>query len=181
MSKDKERQAFEEALKENRYDEACHKIFADWLDEHDQPEEADWHRKWTKERQEAEDWMRDFASKCGVHCTNYSEYCDKVHKAYEEWRAAGRPEGGPNLEGVEENLVPITYEMVMEAATQYVDSEGEEWFTQMGSEEARDMMFSAEVRKRFWECWELLTGRKPLSGEDEWEMPLDRGPFSCSC
>ena len=40
-------QAFIAAMKANPEDEAPHKVYADWLDEHDRPEEADYHRRWT--------------------------------------------------------------------------------------------------------------------------------------
>ena len=44
-------------------DEAPHKVYADWLDEHDRPEEADWHRAWTpKEARAARTWFRKFAA-----------------------------------------------------------------------------------------------------------------------
>lgn len=44
-------------------DEAPHKVFADWLDEHDRPEEADWHRLWTaKAAKAARAWFRKFAA-----------------------------------------------------------------------------------------------------------------------
>jgi uncharacterized protein (TIGR02996 family) len=44
-------------------DEAPHKVFADWLDEHDRPEEADWHRLWTtKAARKARKWFESFAA-----------------------------------------------------------------------------------------------------------------------
>ena len=42
-----ERQGFEDALRENPRDEATHKIYADWLDENDEPELAQFHREFT--------------------------------------------------------------------------------------------------------------------------------------
>ena len=44
-------------------DEAPHKVYADWLDEHDRPEEADWHRLWTtKAAKAARKWFQKFAA-----------------------------------------------------------------------------------------------------------------------
>jgi len=44
-------------------DEAPHKVYADWLDEHDRPEEADWHRLWTaKAARAARKWFEGFAA-----------------------------------------------------------------------------------------------------------------------
>lgn len=56
-------EAFLAAIAEKPEDEAPHKVFADWLDEHDRPEEADWHRVWTgADRQRAREWLAHFAS-----------------------------------------------------------------------------------------------------------------------
>jgi uncharacterized protein (TIGR02996 family) len=44
-------------------DTAPHKVFADWLDEHDRPEEAVFHRRWTVEVAKAEAWLRDLAQR----------------------------------------------------------------------------------------------------------------------
>jgi uncharacterized protein (TIGR02996 family) len=44
-------------------DEAPHKVYADWLDEHDRPEEADWHRLWPpKAARAARTWFQSFAA-----------------------------------------------------------------------------------------------------------------------
>jgi uncharacterized protein (TIGR02996 family) len=56
------RQAFENALQQDRYDLATHLAFSDWLEENDCPEEAQFHRNWTKEWQESWDWMAWFAT-----------------------------------------------------------------------------------------------------------------------
>ena len=41
-----EERCFLRAVEAAPLDEAPHGVFADWLDEHDRPEEADWHRRW---------------------------------------------------------------------------------------------------------------------------------------
>lgn len=56
-----EEKAFLLARAADPHDMVTCKVFADWLDEHDRPEEADGHRKWTSERQESKDWLRGFA------------------------------------------------------------------------------------------------------------------------
>lgn len=64
MSTEEQRQAFLDAIKANPLDEANRKVFADWLDEHDEPEEADFYRAWTAEKyHEAWDWLSSFASR----------------------------------------------------------------------------------------------------------------------
>ena len=62
MSKDEK--AFLAAIQAAPDDEAPHKVYADWLDEHDRPEEADWHRLWTaKAAKAARKWFEQFAAK----------------------------------------------------------------------------------------------------------------------
>jgi uncharacterized protein (TIGR02996 family) len=58
-----EREAFIEAIREKPRDLVTRKVFADWLDEHDEPELADHHRSWTEELyDEAIEWMNELAS-----------------------------------------------------------------------------------------------------------------------
>ena len=52
-----DRQAFENALKANPLCEVSRGAFADWLDEHDEPEEADRQRKWIPSYH----WVKDFS------------------------------------------------------------------------------------------------------------------------
>lgn len=52
-----ERQAFLAALAADEDDTTTRLVFADWLDEHDEPEEADRMRKWPA----AKAWLVDFA------------------------------------------------------------------------------------------------------------------------
>jgi uncharacterized protein (TIGR02996 family) len=55
--------AFLAAIEAAPTDEAPHKVYADWLDEHDRPEEADWHRLWTpKAARAARKWFQKFAA-----------------------------------------------------------------------------------------------------------------------
>jgi uncharacterized protein (TIGR02996 family) len=55
--------AFLKAIAAAPTDEAPHKVYADWLDEHDRPEEADWHRLWTpKAARAAQKWFQKFAA-----------------------------------------------------------------------------------------------------------------------
>lgn len=66
-----EREAFEGRLREDRYDQTTRLVFADWLEEHDCPEEADWQRRWTPEWQkaydEAEAFFTMFAEDAGAN------------------------------------------------------------------------------------------------------------------
>ncbi len=53
-----EQEAFVAQLRDNPEDHATRLVYADWLDDHDQPEEADRMRKWRSARE----WLARFAS-----------------------------------------------------------------------------------------------------------------------
>lgn len=59
-----QRKAFLDALKEDPYDEASHRAYADWLDENGFDDESLIHREWSAERQrESEGWLKEFVGK----------------------------------------------------------------------------------------------------------------------
>ncbi len=59
-----EQEAFEEAIARDPRDVAARKIYADWLEDNDQPELADLHRAWTPAALvEAFAWMQEFADR----------------------------------------------------------------------------------------------------------------------
>lgn len=60
------RESFEAALKKDVYDEVTHKVFADWLSENGFDEEAEYHYTWTKEKQEAIDWIHEWEKKLNL-------------------------------------------------------------------------------------------------------------------
>ncbi len=68
-----ENQAFLAAIAADPYDQVTRLVYADWLDEHDAPEAADWQRTWTPERQRAEEWLKEFAA---MHDIPYQEFLD---------------------------------------------------------------------------------------------------------
>jgi uncharacterized protein (TIGR02996 family) len=55
-----EREVFEQTIRENPRDFTARKIFADWLDEHDEPEEADKQRRWDDVKQDSWEWLERF-------------------------------------------------------------------------------------------------------------------------
>jgi uncharacterized protein (TIGR02996 family) len=57
-----EKAAFEKAIAADRYDQATRRVFADWLEEHGLDDEAAVQRSWTPRKQQAEDYLRDFAA-----------------------------------------------------------------------------------------------------------------------
>lgn len=145
MSRTEQRAAFEKAIRENPRDLTAYKVFADWLEEFgDRPGDDDlalWHRNWTLEKQDAKEWLEDFARQCGT--TGYD---------------AERP---------------ITYDDVIQAGHDYIKRG--DYFVQVGSQEAQDLMWNDAMRELFWKNWSLVTG-VPV-GEDT----RQDSPFSCSC
>lgn len=168
--------AFLKALEENEDDDVTRLVYADWLDEHGFPEEASRQRRWRASKT----WLAELASKLGEQCTNYSEAYDQ----YIEARVAH--EDDPTIPRPQEpdyQYRPITYEDVLAAGTTF--AEDREYFTQFGSERARDYFSSPALRAEFWEHWSVVTGKPKPTPQDEWEKEWwdDRmpSPFSCSC
>jgi uncharacterized protein (TIGR02996 family) len=75
-------QAFLNKIAENPLDEGPRGAFADWLDEHDRPEEADRQRKWVKVYK----WFQEFASD---HCSGYHSDLHRREYTAEEMIQAG--------------------------------------------------------------------------------------------
>lgn len=68
-----EREGFEAAIREDRYDQVTRLAFADWLEEHDCPEEADFQRSWTPEWQKAKDDLLAYCKKIDINFTYFEE------------------------------------------------------------------------------------------------------------
>jgi uncharacterized protein (TIGR02996 family) len=56
-----EQKAFLAEIALNPDDETPHRIYADWLEEHGELDEAEKHRQWTTRRHRAEQWLRNYA------------------------------------------------------------------------------------------------------------------------
>lgn len=142
------RQAFEEVLKENRYDSTTRLVYADWLEERGFDDEAQEQRRMASpEWVGADRWMHAFADGLGETCVNYDEtyrYDPVTHRVED-----GEPE----------RWEKITYDTVMKAAQESVDSLDAERWVQQGSEEARDKMADPGTREQFWAAWRVITGQ----------------------
>lgn len=133
-----QRQEFERAIQNNPYDLNTRKVFADWLDEFGSEKDADLaveQREWTKEKQDSIVWLTKFAGTLGHTCINYD---DVVHGDDEIWE-------------------PITYDMMMQAAKDFLETGYS--FTQLGSEQARDVLWNDAVREEFWNHFTVVTKR----------------------
>jgi uncharacterized protein (TIGR02996 family) len=170
------RQAFEDSLSEDRYSVATRLAYADWLTEQGEDDAA-----LEQVRRSSEAWiaadkrMHEFADKCGMHCVEgygdgrYDETTHTYDDASEKWEK-------------------ITYDMVMRAAADWL-REGSfeerynepgvwEWwggyFTQLGDEDARNLMSNEQTRKQFWQDYQTITGTVV-------EEIKQGQVFSCSC
>lgn len=62
------REAFEKALLADPYDRLTHLAFSDWLDENGFDDEAEFHRLWTPEWQQSDEYLRKLAE---YHCVDF--------------------------------------------------------------------------------------------------------------
>lgn len=62
----KELWAFLRAIEKNPYDVTTRKVFADWLDERDEPEEANKKRSFSVRKQQAVDYVKRFCFQYGA-------------------------------------------------------------------------------------------------------------------
>lgn len=172
-----ERGQFEAALKQDRYDTVTRLIYADWLEERGEDDyAAEQRRMATPEWCEAARGLEEIASQCGKTCVNYDEVWQEHRKIYQEARDRGIPWQEIDYSSAPEEVwVPITFEDLLRIGKEYLDSEGQDYFVQQGSETARDLMSNKDTRERFWECWQIVTGAQVP------EKHREDAPFSCTC
>lgn len=72
-----EQQAFEDALKADRFDELTHRVYADWLEESGSDDEAAFHRLWTADWQRAWDWTREWCKRVNLKHAYFLEEARK--------------------------------------------------------------------------------------------------------
>jgi len=157
MTPDMERASFLQHIRDNPDDEAVRAVYADWLEEHDMPEEADLQRNWRESRE----WLCRLAvSFCGTGGEDGSE---DYYGPYRE----------------------ITYADLIQTGHDYIDKG--DYFIQIGSDNARDMMSILDTRCLFWRHWSVMTARSldEMKAEDkefvaQWSKGIPN-PFSCSC
>jgi len=67
MKPDSVKAEFLAAIKADRFDAATRKVFADWLEDHGEDDEAVIQREWTAENQRAaEQYLREYADECEI-------------------------------------------------------------------------------------------------------------------
>jgi uncharacterized protein (TIGR02996 family) len=125
-----EREAFLHAITDDPRDLATRRAFADWLDEHDEPELADFHRSWTvEEYDEAWAWLVEFAE-------------------FLNW------EGSTIYEGDDRNP-HLSANALLDAMRKRVEEGGGGVFLGFVTPDECWAGLS-----RMWECFELITGQK---------------------
>jgi uncharacterized protein (TIGR02996 family) len=137
-----EKAAFEAAIKADRYDQATRRVFADWLEEHGLDDEAAVQRAWTPRKQQAEDYLRDFAAELSHH---------------------------PYEQGVDYG---VTYEELLRVAHGVLDGDPRARIY-LGFDTPQRIWTE---REKFWEEFEIVTGRKVDDGRRG-----ERLPVSCAC
>ena len=132
-----QRDAFLKAITDDPRDLATRRAFADWLDEHDEPELADFHRKWTVQKyDEAWKWLQEFA-----------EFLNREGASEDE-----DEDRNPNLSA--DDLLEVMLERAQTGGGAIglgFDTPDECW----------------EGQGRMWECFELITGQKVTEGVKE--------------
>lgn len=165
-----EREAFLTALAENEDDETTRLVFADFLDEHDEPEEADRMRKWRASKQWMTDWVRSI---------NYGKW------EYDDDGEYVLDVDGSRVPAKTDNLGdPHTLKDAIEAGHAAVQGKFYSWRTDAGSDyfhgydmEEGDYIKVDGVRQaaEWFRHWSILTGV---------EVPgsvIESPPFCCAC
>lgn len=146
-----ERQAFLDAIKDNPRDEVVRKVFADWLDEHDEPEEADFYRAWSLEAyEEGARWLEEYANKLNRY---------EAYAPYGEGEIINR-----------DKTPVLTYEELLQAAHKHLDTGESSFFLNF---DMPDYVY--EQRKEFWKHFQVVTSRRIPEPNYDYQF------FRCSC
>ncbi len=128
MSKEEDQKQFEKAIQEDRYDECLHRVYADFLEEQGQDSLSAFHRKWSKEWQEAFDWMENFAR------VVVSEGRDFYGTGY------------------------VTVDELMDALRQYQKDGRLFCLRGMGFGPDNALFNDPPLREKLWQCYSILEG-----------------------
>lgn len=149
---DPQGQAFLDAIKKDPLDGATRLIFADWLEERGEDDEAqEQRRQATPEWQQAYIWMTVFIER---HVEEFD-----LSKLTPEIRA----------------VVEVTVEKVLEAGRKYLRRGTRSVLSGLGFGAQNALYADDEAQGQFWKCYEILTGKKISKNRDP------GNPFTCAC
>ncbi|WP_088255349.1 TIGR02996 domain-containing protein [Fimbriiglobus ruber] len=155
-----ERQAFLNAIAAGPWDhELPRLVFADWLDEHGEVEEADRQRRYVS----SERWLREFSMK------HRNEYFSDYRGKYVEDEATGESQEIPPVDAGNEEDIDSSYGKLMYFLKRHVDADHYLPFdTPYGFDDYSDEL---------WQHFRVVTGLVPPEGEHRHAIP----PFRCAC
>lgn len=160
-----DRKVLEKAVKADPMNEALRFVYADWLEEHAEPEQADLQRHYVSSVL----WMQEFAKK--HHCFG----------KYHNWEQETVAWNAMTLEQREEEIEHGDLSNPYETAGRYYRD-----FMEFldGHQNGGDRMFGFDLPYDFkeysdemWRHYEIITGRSAPSGVYRKKMP----PMSCAC
>lgn len=139
-------------------------VYADWLDERGEHEEADRQRKF----EESDKWLREFVK-------DREGYISKARRA-----AEGLPE---------DPYGELRYEDLLQAGHDYADyfdrcggQDNGTFFPDVDSGSLAEDLADPAVMRLYWQHWSLVTGRAaPVYGDPEGYSSNEGNPFICGC
>lgn len=179
------RTVFEAALAADPLDVVSRCAYADWLQDNGCDDEAAEQRRMaTPEWLEAARWLTAYAEAGGTHCPNYHDHCDSAYRIWSRDHPNNRYPQDPEYVAKPDELLieaeyhELTLADMVAAGRDFLASNGNNYFCQLGDEGLRDNMWKNDNNLAlFWQHWQTVTG--------DYFVPdvnlLKQSPFTCSC
>jgi uncharacterized protein (TIGR02996 family) len=138
-----EREAFLRAIEDNPLDPNPRHVYADWLDERGEYDEANEQRRWTEEMLESRQRIVKIAEGIRMEANSWLEDC------------LGEDE--------DQDQYAFDYDLLMEAATYYLKS-GDCRYLPF---QTPDDCYSGTVMEEFWRHYKVVTGADVEEGKSD--------------